>query len=99
MKYEIIISSQAKDDISQAAKWYEQRQKRLSQKFMISLKNSFKTLKENPFAFAVVYMQIRKTNIKIFPYSIFFEIDKNTITIFAIIHSSRSQKNWQKRIK
>ncbi len=44
-------------------------------------------------------MQIRKTNIKIFPYSIFYEINDNEITIFAVIHSSRSQDVWQKRLK
>ncbi len=65
---------------------------------MTSIKACIKTLKGNPYVFAVVFMEIRKINTKIFPYSIFYEIVDNEITIFAVIHNSRSEKVWQERL-
>ena len=50
MIYSIIVTEQAKNDIEQAAEWYEQQQKGLSKKFMTSVKNSMKiqlTLEQN----------------------------------------------------
>jgi len=45
-------------------------------------------------------MQIRKANTKKFHYSLFYMINETTkvVTIFAVIHNSRSEKTWRKRV-
>jgi len=69
-------------------------------KYLFSIKAIVKSIIKNPFAFAGIYLQIRKANTKKFPYSLFYRIDEisNEVVIFGVIHNSRSEKNWKKRI-
>ena len=88
-----------KYDINQAVEWYEQQKKGLSKKFMTAVKNCTKIIKKNPYAFAIIFKKIRKIRTEKFPYSLFYELENHKITIFAVIHSSRSEENWKERVK
>ncbi len=100
MYYKLIIADDADNDIEDAMDWYENKQKGLGKKYLFSVKASVKSIVKNPFAFATIYLQIRKANTKKFPYSLFYRINEisNEVVIFAVIHNSRSEKNWKKRI-
>ena len=100
MYYKLIITDDADNDIENAMDWYENKQKRLGKKYLLSVKACTKLIVKNPFAFAAIYIQIRKANTKKFPYSLYFSINEigKEIIVFAVIHNSRSEKNWKKRI-
>ena len=100
MQYDVIITGDAENDIEQASDWYENIQFGLGTKFVLSIKKSLQLLLNNPFTFATVYLEIRKVNTKKFPYSIYYQVNenKNLITVFAVIHSSRNDKTWKIRI-
>ncbi len=99
MIFSIVITNDAKKDISQASDWYEEQKTRLGRKFMISLDNCFATILKNPLAFATYYGKIKKAKIEHFPYSIFYYTnEQNKIIVFAIVHNSRHENVWKKRI-
>lgn len=100
MKYEIIITDEADGDIEAAADWYEEKQSGLGKKFVLSIKACLKMILRNPLSFATIYLKFRKANTKKFPYSLYYQVDelKQLIIVFAVIHSSRDEKAWQKRI-
>ncbi len=100
MKYSVIVTDDGDYDVEQAMDWYENKQKGLGKKYLNSFTNSIKLLIKNPFAFAVIFMEIRKVNTKRFPYSLFYQIDEkqNVVVVFAVIHSSRSDEAWKERI-
>jgi len=54
-------------------------------------------LGRNPLQFAVVYKDVRRALTERFPFGIFYIIEKDTIYVLAIIHTSRSPKVWKKR--
>jgi len=98
--YKLIITDDADYDIEDAMDWYENKQKGLGKKFLLSIKTCLELIIKNPLAFAIIYRQIRKVNTKKFPYSLYFKINQknNSLVVFAVIHNSRSEVNWKKRI-
>jgi len=100
MQYKLVVTDDAENDIEQAMDWYENQQSGLGTKIVLSIKACIKLIVKNPFAFAMIYMQIRKVNTKKFPYSLYYRIDEilKLVTIFAVIHGHRSEEIWKKRI-
>ncbi len=67
---------------------------------MLAIDKCINLILNNPFSFALFYLQIRKANTNKFPYSIYFQIDESnkTVTIFAVTHGHRNEDSWKKRI-
>ncbi len=101
MKYKLIITNEADADIEAASDWYEEKQSGLGKKFVLSIKACLKMISRNPLSFAAIYLKFRKANTTKFPYSLYYQVDelKQLIVVFAVIHSHRDEKAWQKRIK
>ncbi len=101
MPYKLIITDDTDNDIENAMDWYESKQRGLGKRYLLSIKACIKLIVKNPFAFAELYLQIRKANTNKFPYSLYFRVNEESseVIIFAVIHNSRSEKNWKKRIK
>ena len=98
MSYKLIITRSAQNDVLDAADWYENQQEGLGKAFMLSIEKKITLILKNPLAFAKIYYQIRKANTQKFPYSLFYKTEENEVVIFAVIHNSRDEKNWQDRI-
>ncbi len=100
MDYRLIVTEHAENDISDAINWYQNKQEKLGELFAISIDKALGLLLKNPFAFIKVYRDIRRLNTKRFPYSLFYTADKenNTIVIIAVVHNSRHENEWKKRI-
>lgn len=100
MRYKLIITEDAENDIEIANDYYELKQKGLGTKFVFSIRNCLKLIAKNPYAFAKIYLEIRKVNTKKFPYSLYYTIEpENEITLFAVIHHSRNEEKWKNRIE
>lgn len=98
MRFRLEITDDAHNDIQNATEWYEEQQKGLGKRFMISVKDCVKLIAKKPLAFAVIFLQIRKANTQKFPYSLYYIVEKNVISIFAVIHNSRDAKTWKTRV-
>lgn len=101
MKYKLVVTNSAEQDIERAMDYYENKQKDLGKKYIFSIKSCLRLVIKNPFAFAKIFMEIRKANTKKFPYSLFYsinEVDK-IIILFAVIHNSRNDVSWKNRLK
>jgi len=101
MKYKFELTEDARFDIKDTSDWYEAKQKGLGKRFMISVKECTKLIIKNPNMYGIVFLDIHKANINVFPYSIYFEVDNKNkeIKVFAVISQSRSEKVWQERIE
>ena len=52
----------------------------------------------NPDAFQKKYRNIKIRFISRFPYGIHYRFEKNEIVVIGVFHTSRSPKNWSKRL-
>jgi len=99
MKAKLLVSTFAKDDLSDASKWYEMQQKGLGKRFLNEIKEAFDAICRNPAGCQVRYDDCRIYFTKIFPYGIHYQyIDaRNEVRIKAVFHSSRNPQIWKER--
>lgn len=92
MNYKIVIVDEAKIDFRESFFWYKNVNPKLAKRFHLSFKESLSIIKKNPFHFQIRYNEVRIIMLTTFPYLIHYTINKNTIVIKAIYHSSRDSK-------
>jgi len=100
MKAKKIISTFAKEDLSDASKWYEQQQKGLGKRFLNEVKDALNTISKSPMGIQIRYDDYRIYFTKTFPYGIHYRYiaDKNEIHIKAVFHTSRNSEIWIQRV-
>jgi plasmid stabilization system protein ParE len=96
MKATKIISIYAKEDLSDASKWYEQQQKGLGKRFLKEVKEAIDTISKNPLIFQIRYDDTRIYFTKTFSYGIHYQYvaEKNEVQIKAVFHTSRNSDIW-----
>lgn len=101
MSFILKIDVDALKDIEETTDWYESQVKGLGIRYKSQTKKQITSLKKDPYLFSIKYNNIRCRKIEKFPFLIHFEIDEdnNTVTIFAVFHTSRSPQIWKRNIK
>jgi len=94
--YKAIILPFAKQDIKEAAHWYNKQKKGLGKKFTKQVREKTKFIQENPNATAIRYDNTRTAVVDIFPFMIHFTTDdiKKNVIISAVYHTSQNPK-WK----
>lgn len=97
--YKVILLPLAKDDISEAAAWYNSKQKGLGKRFAQAIRKKVQYIKQNPKASPVRYDDVRTAVLDVFPFLIHYIIEeqKNEIIISAVFHTSLDPDSWKKR--
>jgi plasmid stabilization system protein ParE len=97
--YKSIILPLAREDIREAAKWYNERQNGLGEKFTAEVRAKVHFIRQNPYASNVRYDDVRTTVLNVFPYMVHFTIDERnkTVIVLAVLHTSRDSGIWEKR--
>ena len=92
MNYALKIQHEAVIDIQEAFEWYEMQQTGLGFEFIEEIENGFANICEHPKYYTSINKVFRRIKIKMFPYLIVYEIEKNTIIINSVRHGSRKSK-------
>ena len=97
--YKAIILTLAKDDIRDAARWYNQQSPGLGKRFTAEVRESVRYIKQNPTACTIRYDQVRTAVLRVFPFMLHYTVneDSKTVIISAVLHTSRDPKVWVKR--
>jgi len=100
MRFKLIVTEDAENDIEQAMDWYENKQTGLGTRYVLAVKACIKLIIKNPFSFVSIYKSIRKANTKKFPYSLYYRVNdaEKLVTVFAVIHGFRSEEIRKQRI-
>lgn len=95
--FKAIILPLAKQDIKEAALWYNTKQKGLGKRFTIQIRQKIDLLKQEPYAAASRYDNVRTAVLDVFPYMVHYNVDeaKKLILISAILHTSRNPDLWK----
>ena len=86
-------------DIEAIVLWYEEQRLGLSYDFELCLEAGIEEVLRDPEAFQKRYKQVKIRFISRFPFGIHYIIIENQITIIGFFHTSRSPKNWSKRLR
>ncbi|WP_432419392.1 type II toxin-antitoxin system RelE/ParE family toxin [Flavobacterium eburneipallidum] len=94
-----MFSKEALFDIEAIVLWYENQRLGLSYDFELCLEAGIDEVLRNPEAFQKRYKQVKIKFISRFPYGIHYVFIENEITVIGVFHTSRSPKNWSKRLR
>ncbi|MBE9469609.1 MAG: type II toxin-antitoxin system RelE/ParE family toxin [Bacteroidetes bacterium] len=97
--YKSIILPLAKEDIREAALWYNKQQKELGKKFTTEVRENVHFIRQNPKASNVRYKNVRTTVLNVFPFMIHYTIGEKDkiIIISAVLHTSRNPQLLKNR--
>ena len=91
------LTSEAEDEITEAAVWYEDRREGLGTEFLEEAERVFMRIEKDPTLYQTVHLDIRRANLRRFPYSIYFVVHRDVIGVLAVHHNSREPRRWQWR--
>jgi hypothetical protein len=74
--YKAIILPLAKQDIKEAAHWYNERQRGLGRRFTQQVRQKVNFIRQNPKAVAKRYDNVRTAILDVFPYMVHFVLDE-----------------------
>lgn len=83
------LKRSAKADIETATVWYESQRAGLGAEFVERVREAINDIAENPEGYAKVIDEARKINLRKFPYSLFYIMEKDAIVI-ACLHAKRN---------
>jgi plasmid stabilization system protein ParE len=99
MSYELIVKPQAQEDIRNSILWYEEQRSGLGRSFLVDLEGCFSHIRKNPEIFAEQYKELRRGLLSRFPFGVYYQIADERVFILAVLHTSRSPREWIERIK
>lgn len=97
--YKSVILPLAKEDIREAAKWYNKQQKGLGKRFTAEVRENVHFIRKNPKASNIRYKNVRTTVLNVFPFMVHYTTDEKnkTIIVSAVLHTSRDPELWKTR--
>ncbi len=83
----------AKQDIAEAARWYNSKREKLGKRFTLHVRQKINLLKQNPYVSANRYDEVRTAVLDVFPFMIHYIIDERQklTVIVAVLHKSQSR--------
>lgn len=98
MKYRVIVSPEAENDLKEAFSWYEDNRTGLGYDFLLQVDAGINFINRNPEIHPIEYRGARKHLIKRFPYRIIYLVEEERIIVFAVLHGKRRHDLMKKRI-
>jgi len=84
-------------DFDKSYEFYASKSEKVANDFYKHVNNSLEKIAENPNTFPKVLQDVRKFVLKKFPFIIYYQIKRLTISIIAIFHASRNPELWKER--
>jgi plasmid stabilization system protein ParE len=98
MATKLLILSAAERDISAGFAWYENRQLGLGFEFLRAVDARLRAIERAPEMCGFIERQYRGALVRRFPYMVLYTYDEDTITIYAVFHTSQDPHKWQDRL-
>ena len=99
MPVSLIFTEKAEEDLDDAYHWYEEQEPGLGKEVIRCIDAQIANIKRHPLHYPVFQNEnVRRALVNRFPFSIYFEIEEELITIFAILHQRRNPDYWKSRI-
>ena len=99
MNYRVIITDPAWHDIREAKEWYESQREGLGRRYWVHVKLALRTVRRSPLLGPPSgQRQLRKRNLLVFPYSVYYEIVGPEIRVHAVWHGARKPATLKERL-
>ncbi|MSV35686.1 MAG: type II toxin-antitoxin system RelE/ParE family toxin [Bryobacterales bacterium] len=90
----VIVEPGAQADIRSAFRWYEGQKIGLGREFLQEIRRMVQFIRSGPESYAVVHRNVRRANLRRFPYGLFFRLQDESVIVIACIHGHRNPRQW-----
>lgn len=101
MKWKVVTRPQARNDVLEAAGWYDAQRGGLGAEFIEEIIDVLDALEANPLLYCRRHptKNIRWRYPKRFPYRVIYEVseDEHLVVVAAVIHAARHDRVWRRR--
>jgi plasmid stabilization system protein ParE len=95
----IIVRLAAEEDLDEASSWYEKQRVGLGKEFLASVDETLKKLRQRPDFGITVHKQLRRANVRRFPYGVFYQVSEDRIIVVGVLHGRRAPRQWKSRLE
>jgi len=90
----VIFSKLAKQELEDAANYYELEFSGLGKKFREEIKKAIELIVEHPESWSIERGDVRKGLLHKFPYKLLYSIEEDHIFVIAVAHQHRKPDYW-----
>ena len=87
----------ARRDIAEAMRWYENQKPGLGYRFLEEANEVITSLRNTATQHSKRFENARWLNLPTFPYAVWYEAKENSVEIFAVLHHARNPRLVQER--
>ena len=85
----LVFKPLAEAEIAEAYAWYAQPEIDVGRDFIADLERVERFIRMNPLLYPRVEGDIRRANLRRFPYSLFYVVDGETVSVLSCFHQHR----------
>lgn len=94
MMYLLHIRPAVYKELEEVQDWYEQKQPGLGDRFEDCIKTTLDRILQVPFVPPIVRGNVRRIEMKTFPYTLFYYVNGNKINVIRLLHKRRNPDHW-----
>jgi hypothetical protein len=94
----LLVWPEARADIQEARKWYEESRTELGTEFLAAVRQVLEAVEKSPLRFPRVKGDVRRAPLRRFPYAILYLPEDEKTIVLACFHARRDPKVWQARL-
>ncbi len=94
MSVRLIWRGEAIRDVQEAYSWYEAQTNGLGERLLAELDEHIAFILEHASGPDRWRSRYRKLTLKRFPYQVIYRLQKNTVIMYSVFHSSRNPSRW-----
>jgi plasmid stabilization system protein ParE len=87
----------ARCDIAEAMRWYEDQKPGLGYRFLKEVDEAVNSPREKAFQQSKRFENARRLNLPNFLYAVWYEVKENSVEVFAILHHARNPRLARER--
>lgn len=99
MLFQVVYKPLAQLEAAEAHAWYCQPDVGMGEEFLAELERTNGFVARNPHLYPCVEQEIRRANLRRFPYSLFYVIGDRVVNVLSCFHqhrNPRSRGDWSK---
>src|SRR5438552_12684115 len=93
----LIVRPEAEAELLDAAQRYQRQREGLGVEFLSALDLTFDAIRQRPTWFPFAHADVRRALVKRFPYAVYFLLDSRKVTVVAIRHTARRNRDLEER--
>lgn len=93
MGFQVIFKPLAQLEATEAFNWYAQNHINMGDAFAAEVDRTSCFLSRNPYLYPKVEQEVRRANLSRFPYSLFYVVDDDVVSVLSCFHQHRDPKS------